>query len=56
MITHYTRILTHIRPDRVHVLLEGRVVRSGGEELAHELEREGYEPVRAEVRHPGGAR
>jgi len=54
VITHYTRILNHIRPDRVHVLLEGRVVRSGGEELAHELEREGYEPIRALVREKGG--
>lgn len=44
-ITHYARLLTELRPDRVHVLLEGRVVMSGGPELADELERTGYEGV-----------
>ena len=43
IITHYQRLLDHIRPDRVHVLAGGRIVASGGPELAHELEREGYE-------------
>jgi Fe-S cluster assembly ATP-binding protein len=43
VITHYQRLLDHIRPDRVHVLAEGRIVASGGPELAHELEREGYD-------------
>jgi Fe-S cluster assembly ATP-binding protein len=42
LITHYQRLLDYVRPDRVHVLQGGRVVRSGGPELAHELEREGY--------------
>ena len=42
LITHYTRILQHIRPDRVHVFAGGRVVESGGPELADELERSGY--------------
>jgi Fe-S cluster assembly ATP-binding protein len=42
LITHYQRLLDHVRPDRVHVLAAGRIVRSGGPELAHELEREGY--------------
>ncbi|MBA3526178.1 MAG: Fe-S cluster assembly ATPase SufC [Sphingomonas sp.] len=42
LITHYQRLLDYVRPDRVHVLSEGRVTRSGGAELAHELEREGY--------------
>lgn len=42
-ITHYARLLTELRPDRVHVLREGRVVMSGGPELADELERTGYE-------------
>jgi Fe-S cluster assembly ATP-binding protein len=41
-ITHYTRLLTELRPDVVHVLSRGRIVRSGGPELADELERTGY--------------
>ena len=44
-ITHYARLLTELRPDRVHVLREGRVVLSGGPELADELERSGYEAI-----------
>jgi len=43
VITHYQRLLDHIRPDRVHVLAKGRIVRSGGPELALELEKSGYE-------------
>ena len=43
IITHYQRLLDHIRPDRVHVLAAGRIVASGGPELAHDLEREGYD-------------
>jgi Fe-S cluster assembly ATP-binding protein len=42
LITHYQRLLDIVQPDHVHVLAEGRIVRSGGPELAHELEREGY--------------
>ena len=42
LITHYQRLLDYVQPDRVHVLADGRIVRSGGAELAHELEREGY--------------
>ena len=42
LITHYQRLLDYVRPDRVHVLVDGRIERSGGPELAHELEREGY--------------
>lgn len=42
MVTHYQRLLDYIVPDRVHVLLEGRVVKSGGRELALELEKKGY--------------
>ncbi len=42
VITHYQRLLDYIVPDRVHVLLGGRIVRSGGPELAHELEEKGY--------------
>ena len=43
LITHYQRLLNYIRPDRVHVLLGGRIVRSGGPELAEELEAKGYD-------------
>jgi Fe-S cluster assembly ATP-binding protein len=43
VITHYQRLLDYIKPDRVHVLAKGRIVASGGPELAHELEREGYD-------------
>ncbi len=42
LITHYQRILNYIKPDRVHVLVDGKVVQSGGPELAQELERQGY--------------
>ncbi|RZJ06359.1 MAG: Fe-S cluster assembly ATPase SufC [Brevundimonas sp.] len=43
VITHYQRLLDYIKPDRVHVLAGGRIVDSGGPELAHELEAEGYD-------------
>jgi Fe-S cluster assembly ATP-binding protein len=43
VITHYQRLLEYIRPDRVHVLAGGRIVKSGGAQLAHELEKSGYE-------------
>src|SRR3546814_20171164 len=42
LITHYERLLEYVRPAFVHVLLDGRIVRSGGAELARALEREGY--------------
>jgi Fe-S cluster assembly ATP-binding protein len=51
VVTHYQRLLNYIVPDHVHVLAGGRIVRSGGKELAHELEAKGYdwlmEPVGA---------
>jgi len=47
LITHYQRLLDYVKPDFVHVLAAGRIVRSGGPELAHELEREGYARVAA---------
>ncbi len=47
VITHYQRLLDHIRPDRVHILVKGRIARSGGPELALELERSGYEQFTA---------
>jgi Fe-S cluster assembly ATP-binding protein len=46
LVTHYQRILNFIKPDFVHVLIEGRIVRSGGSDLAHELEAQGYEWLR----------
>ena len=48
-ITHYNRLLTELRPDRVHVLMGGRIVQSGGPELADTLERVGYEGLAAEL-------
>jgi Fe-S cluster assembly ATP-binding protein len=48
LITHYTRVLRYISPDFVHVMVEGRVVQSGGPELADELEEHGYERWRTE--------
>jgi Fe-S cluster assembly ATP-binding protein len=44
VITHYSRLLKYIQPHHIHVLVDGRIVRSGGPELADELEREGYAP------------
>jgi Fe-S cluster assembly ATP-binding protein len=49
LITHYQRILNHIAADQVHVMLQGRIVRTGGAELAGELEEKGYEGIRAEL-------
>jgi Fe-S cluster assembly ATP-binding protein len=45
-ITHYQRLLEHLKPDFVHVLVEGRIVESGGPEIAHRLEAEGYDSFR----------
>ncbi len=47
LITHYQRLLDYVKPDFVHVLADGKIVRSGGAELAHELEREGYRELAA---------
>ncbi|MDO9488147.1 MAG: Fe-S cluster assembly ATPase SufC, partial [Sphingomonadaceae bacterium] len=47
LITHYQRLLDYVVPDFIHVLVDGRIVRSGGAELAHELEREGYGAIAA---------
>ncbi len=49
VITHYQRILNYIKPDHVHILLGGRIVKSGGPALAMELEEQGYDWVREEV-------
>jgi Fe-S cluster assembly ATP-binding protein len=47
LITHYQRLLDYVKPDKVHVLADGRIVRSGGPELAETLEREGYGAIAA---------
>ena len=49
VITHYQRLLDHIVPDFVHVLIDGRIVRSGGKELAFELEEKGYDWIKEEA-------
>jgi Fe-S cluster assembly ATP-binding protein len=49
LITHYQRLLNHIKPDVVHVLAQGRIVKSGGRDLALRLEEEGYGPVLREA-------
>jgi Fe-S cluster assembly ATP-binding protein len=49
VITHYQRLLDHIVPDRVHVLSAGRIIRSAGPELAHELEAQGYAGIVADA-------
>jgi Fe-S cluster assembly ATP-binding protein len=49
IITHYPRILEHIAADRVHVMIDGRIVKSGGPELADEIERVGYDGLRDEI-------
>jgi len=49
LITHYQRLLNHIKPDYIHIMMEGRIVQEGGPELALELEAKGYEQLRAEV-------
>ena len=49
LITHYSRILNYMEPDRIHVMIDGRIVRSGGPEVAAELEATGYETLRAEL-------
>ena len=54
MITHYQRMLNYVKPEFVHVMLDGRVVMSGGEELSHQLEANGYDWVRAQVGVPAG--
>jgi Fe-S cluster assembly ATP-binding protein len=49
VITHYQRLLNYIKPDYVHVLVNGRIVREGGPELALELEKAGYEQFETEL-------
>jgi len=49
LVTHYQRILSYVTPDRVHVLVGGRIVRSGGKDLALELEAKGYDWIREDA-------
>ncbi len=49
IITHYPRILQHVTPDVVHVMMDGRIVKTGDADLAHRIEREGYDKIREEV-------
>ena len=42
VITHYQRLLDYMKPDKVHVLIDGKIVRSGNMDLAHEIEQKGY--------------
>jgi len=63
VITHYSRILQFLRPHHVHIMYDGRIVVSGGSELAEELEQHGYEGIRqqfeivaAEVQEEGAVR
>jgi len=51
VVTHYQRLLNHVVPDHVHVLIGGRIVRSGGKELALELEERGYAWLEHEEEH-----
>jgi Fe-S cluster assembly ATP-binding protein len=55
LVTHYQRLLNYVTPDRVHVLWNGRIVKSGGKELAHELEAKGYDWVKEETGATAGA-
>ena len=50
VITHYQRLLDHIVPDYVHVLFDGKIVKSGGKELAFELEKKGYDWIKEEIK------
>ncbi len=49
IITHYQRILDYVKPDYVHVMMQGRIVRSGGQELAEQLEAQGYDWLKEEL-------
>jgi Fe-S cluster assembly ATP-binding protein len=49
VITHYQRLLDHIKPDFVHIMADGRIIKSGGPELALQVENNGYSDLLAEV-------
>jgi len=54
LVTHYQRILNYVKPDRIHVMMDGRIVRSGGPELALQLEEQGYDWLKIEPAGVGG--
>ncbi len=54
LVTHYQRLLDYIKPDKVHIMIDGRIVKTGGSELALELEADGYEKLEAEVSQKAG--
>ena len=56
VITHYQRLLNYIKPEFVHVLVAGRIVKSGGSELVEQLEAEGYDRIIRETRAEAGRR
>jgi Fe-S cluster assembly ATP-binding protein len=56
VVTHYQRLLNYIVPDFLHVLVDGQIVRSGGKELALELEEKGYAWLEKEPAAPAAAR
>ena len=49
VITHYQRLLDHVKADYVHVMIDGKIVKSGGPELAHKLEEQGYDWLEADA-------
>jgi Fe-S cluster assembly ATP-binding protein len=49
IITHYPRILQYVKPDVVHIMIDGRIVKEGDAELAQRIEREGYDKIREET-------
>ncbi len=53
VITHYQRLLDYIKPDAVHVMMDGHIVRDGGPELALELEEKGYDWIREDLEKSG---
>ena len=55
LITHYQRLLDYIVPDVIHVMVAGRIVKSGGKELALELEERGYDFIKEELESSGAA-
>src|SRR5690606_26068469 len=48
VITHYNKLLDYLEPDYIHILLDGKIVKTGGMELANEIDEKGYENIRAE--------
>jgi Fe-S cluster assembly ATP-binding protein len=48
-VTHYQRILNYVKPDFIHVMMDGKIVHSGGPELALQLEEQGYDWIRQEL-------